>query len=103
MSTALAKKEDWYEISLVMDGGPGHPPWAGRGEIPPDTKASNYVNTRLIHVTREMHGPENCTYYFPNGDLYYGSFKYGKMHGYGELYMRSGRYEGEFEGVLEVS
>jgi len=34
LSTALAKKEDWYEISLVMDGGPGHPPWAGRGEIP---------------------------------------------------------------------
>ena len=97
LSTALAKKEDWYEISLVMDGGPGHPPWAGRGEIPPETKASNYVNTRLIEVSREMHGPEKCTYYYPNGDLYYGSYKYGKMHGYGELYMRSGRYEGEFE------
>ena len=68
LSSALCSKDDWHEISLVCDdGGMQQPPWAGRGEIPPDTKASNYVNTRLIEVNREMHGPEKCTYYYPNG------------------------------------
>ena len=67
LSTALCRKEDWHEISLVCDDGLQTPPWAGRGEIPPDTKASNYVNNRLIEVNREMHGAEKCTYYYPNG------------------------------------
>ena len=97
LATALVKKEDWGEISLVCEGYRGEPSWAGRGEIPPESDPTLYVNTRLIEVIREMHGAEKCTYYFPNGDLYHGGFKYGKMHGYGELYMRQGRYEGHLQ------
>jgi hypothetical protein len=97
LSTALAMKEDWGEISLVMEGYRGERPWAGRGEIPPESDPSLYVNTRLVEVVREMHGPKACTFYFPNGDLFHGGFKYGKMDGYGELYMKTGRYEGEMK------
>ena len=40
LSTALAMKEDWGEISLVMEGYRGERPWAGRGEIPPESDPS---------------------------------------------------------------